>query len=109
GEIERARVVAELPRRKRGVRRRRRISRHARSASRVEPLLRRDVGGLRVLRARECVLIARDAEIAEVEVAGELREKVLRARDLLLHLLDLEVAGDARLLGGEWKCEKKHK
>jgi hypothetical protein len=46
---------------------------------------------------RERTLVARRAQIAEVEAAGELRLEIVRARELQLHLRDLEIGRDARL------------
>src|ERR1051326_1630785 len=70
-------------------------------APRLEALARRRVGGLRVLRRREGVLVARQAEVAEVQARGELRDEAGRRGELALHLRDLEVGGDAGLLGGK--------
>src|SRR5205823_5158326 len=59
---------------------------------------------LRVFTPCHCALTAREARVAEVEMAGELGQKIVRTRQLLLHLRNLEIGGDAR---GLRKCRSR--
>jgi hypothetical protein len=106
-QLEGARLAAELRLRQRGVRRRVRVARQRRFAARIESLALRELERLRILRARQRELVARGADVAEVQTAGELRLEAARAGELLLHLRELEVGGETRLLRGQRQREKR--
>src|SRR5262249_3685096 len=80
----------------RGVRRRRRVARQIGRSPRIATLHPGDVQGLRVFGAGERRLVPNQPEVAEVQVPGELRQKIAGVLNLTLHLLQLEVGGKAR-------------
>ena len=104
------RAVSQLRVRQCGVRSRRGVSRHGRCPACIEPFFFRDLQRFDVLPASESALVSCGAQIAEIQMPGKLGEKVDGARDLPLHLLDLEVGGDAglrRQRGGDEQSEQR--